>query len=498
MDDKIAAAETNAAMVNWRAQENATLEDQREQLRREELDAALSGWRAQENALVEDQKADNDALWTSGQPPLNATNDGFRIMVQDSTPNVPDQFLEDAEWMLGTGNSYLVSMAAPYANRQNDRVHAALFQLASTAFHFGHARSQGYRVAGALLIHYLLATGNAVYVPANYLLDDPQNGNSLLIASTHAQISTLLDGPSIQFPLVGSGFSIRGAWNPVGFRFTGALNPAFGSATLRPLSGADVSVLEYDPNTQMLTISISQQIEVHDRYDWGANGYAVSFDETTDTVLIRLPNANGYGGYIMPNTNDANPPYLQYNPADPSGTAQLVSELAPNGFRVIEFPPDGIDVGALSASISGTGTGTGFGTPDHPNYLATIGTAISAANNMILAPQFVIQPMNYPSVNYAPNNLYTGDFHGMESSGQASAFVVVSSYTQITTYILPVTLSGSGYIIDYSRGIPVPTASAVPNISVSQNQVIQTVAEAGYSPAQPLEASNENNPNLSH
>jgi len=86
----------------------------------------------------------------------------------------------------------------------------------------------------------------------------------------------------------------------------------------------------------------------------------------------------------------------------------------------VKFPPDAPNWGGVGALIHpelNLDNGPVFGTPDHPN------------------------PVYQALTGSSDQDFYTGNFHQLESAGQAGTFYIYSGWTQKLHYRIPVNVN---------------------------------------------------------
>lgn len=214
---------------------------------------------------------------------------------------------------------------------------------------------------------------------------------------------------------------------------------ALGTSTANAGGNAIVTyTLMPDPtNPQIGTIQISvrQNAELYDRYDW--QGTPIAYNSSNDTVATP--------SLVLNNGRLEAGPILILN-----SNQQIVGHYPPGtdikslpGFTYIEYPPDSPDLGAAGRlwdqynGVTPSGGTQVFGTFDHPF------------------------------------DTFAGDFHAVEANGSASAFDVYSQWSYEQTYAVSYTIvngivnvtgniTATGSTVHTNSSIPAGSGTYVP------------------------------------
>jgi hypothetical protein len=427
------------------------LEDQREQLRREELDAALSGWRAQENALVEDQA--DDAPSSSHKKPRQDTS-------EPPSNNVIEDYEEGATFLRDNG---FISLAMPFVLPNTEDMNGDLRRVVQYLMIGAMTSNAQYATVSTLLAHYLGALnrpdgtspyelGTAMYLPFS-AFQQTDDGPKFQLKISEEQRVFLSANMTVNNGQV----SVNGNWLPVNERFTGVMVFALGTVTLRPNGEIVISNITVTGNT--ITGTITQSIELYDFYDWDGTPYSVN--PTTGTV--RFP-------AFTDATTGTSYPTLELDVATNTVTA-ATGGFDDNDYTVIIRPPDAADLGQLvTAYTSGSASASIFGTPDHP-------AAFEQANRKLGSWLPWLQFSN-------TEGLYAGEFLNLEANGQAQPFEVYSSWTQSSEFVGTIQPNGQVVII-----ISAPTLVGSPITNTQWTSMADyqpmSLSESGYTPSTP-------------
>lgn len=298
--------------------------------------------------------------------------------------------------------------------------HAAWLRILATGAHI-----QGLSAASALLNHYLMASGAPYFISAQDVLGNAEFMRTInrLIAgggdgAFNAVLALLSGHPVSAFPIT-TLLALNWSVQP---RFDGDMQPALGTSTVNAVSPAQVAyTLVPDPNNPqsgMIRITVRQDAELYDRYDWG--GYPIAYNKSSDTVAIPGNPTTGRPVLVLDKNGTIVDTY-------PLGTDLRTLP----GFTHIPYPPDSPDLGAADRLWSGEPASSAqvFGTLDHP----------------------------YGS--------YAGDFHSVEANGAAKPFDVYSRWTYEQTLTAPYQIVNGNVVVAgglTSVGDPVHTPSNIP------------------------------------
>jgi hypothetical protein len=254
-------------------------------------------------------------------------------------------------------------------------------------------------------------------------------------------------------------------WKGFTYRFTGEnLEFAFGFALVEPVDDMIV-VYRFDTERQVISMSIIQEVQISDRYDW--NGKPIAYNPGSGTVRLN--------SFEDPITGISIPP-LEVNPETNEIIAVLANDgqVAENNFILIPYPPDSPDLGAVAGLYfdhmglvdpAPARSSTIFGSADHPNPLVVMNVGFLGGNT------------GFPS----------GAFHLLEGEGTAGPFYVYSSWRQTNIYEIPFTVSQDGnVIINETTTLLQPVFSLGESMYLDPtDDAVVTLQESGFEPITP-------------
>jgi hypothetical protein len=358
-------------------------------------------------------------------------------------------------------------------------------------------------VAARLLAHYLdgyVPSGQSAWMPdgihrvpmfvnphqifANPLFNDPaydhlaNNGLTIsemlsdqflsILAANGTDPATLFNGlPLTEFVDGDNLIYVANAvaWNYYQYRFTGEnLEFAFGFARVEPV-GNMMIVYRFDVERQMISMSLIQEVQVSDRYDW--NGTPIAYNPSTGTVRLN--------SFDDPSTGIPIPP-LEIDPETNEIIAVLVDndQVVEGNFTLIPYPPDSPDLGAVAGLYfdhmglvdpAPNRNSAIFGSADHPNVFVELGFGFFGGDT------------GFPS----------GAFHLLEGEGTAGPFYVYSSWRQTNVYEIPFSVSDTGEVIvevDVTSLQPIVSIGESIHLTPTDNAVV-TLQESGFEPITP-------------
>jgi WXG100 family type VII secretion target len=368
-------------------------------------------------------------LLDSNQPNQagGAPNEGFFraafMQQQDNSDPYTDDWNQLPPWLRGRDTN------------PNPDDWGAMWQRASFERTLGSiariARLLGAPIAAEALDYYLSGAGGSVFLSPNDLLADQGFSgrvNDILSQQNNPLVSQLLNDlrtGRVTLAELQNGVTMPSNWQDLARFTTDNTQNAFGTVTVgaRGIPGTADSgeaqvQMRLDPARGVIVATVTQNVEMYDRYDW--RGDPVAYNGTTDTVVMRSFTDPLTGNQIPPMELAADGTVVRVYPQNTD-----ISRLP--GYEYIEYPPDSPDHGAAAGHYyqsqgindprADQRTDAVFGTPDHPNPY----------------------PMG--------DDFYSGQYHALETNGQAAPYNVYSGWEHSQQIEIPYTVRPDGTIV---------------------------------------------------